>query len=350
LRPPRHDANWHAGASGATPVRAGDFHLVEGCGARRPSSPAILALEETVSMLSKLKEIFGPAPSIGGGSRRRVNLQKRFTIVSETSHGSMSKVYRALDNETGRTVCLKVQNREKNEAAAARASCQQPRPPEGEIASQLVHPHIVRTFEYGTSNQGEHYLVMEFVDGVSLQYVRESRSARTAHKVELLAQAAEGLAAVHAAGFIHHDINPRNFLVDREQRVKLIDFGLAIPNTPAFRGPGNRTGTLQYMAPELLRREPIDERIDIFAFGVLAFEVLTDRLPYDARNSTTLMLQRINTEPLDPAAVKPKLSDEICEILRKLTARRREQRWPTMSTLPEALRSVPAKRPRLSGK
>ena len=160
---------------------------------------------------------------------------------------------------------------------------------------------------------GEHFLVMEFIDGVSLQFIRESRSARTAEKVELLAQAAEGLAAVHAAGFIHHDINPRNFLVDRDQQVKLIDFGLTVPNTPAFCRPGNRTGTVQYMAPELLRREPIDERIDIFAFGVLAFEFLTDRLPYDATNTTTMMLQRINTEPLDPAVVKPKLSDELCD-------------------------------------
>ena len=299
-------------------------------------------------MLSKLKEMFGPGPSTRAAARRRrVNLQRRFAIVSETSRGSMSRVYRAIDNETGRTVCLKIQLREKNEAAAARASAQEPRPPEGEIAIQLVHPHIVRTFEYGDSNQGEHFLVMEYIDGVSLQYVRETRSARTAQKVELLAQAAEGLAAVHAAGFIHHDINPRNFLVDREQQVKLIDFGLAVPNTPAFRRPGNRTGTLQYMAPELLRREPIDERIDIFAFGVLAFEFLTDRLPYDANNSTTMMLQRINTEPLDPAVVKPKLSEELCEILRKLTARRKDQRWPTMSTLPEALRSVPAKRQRV---
>ena len=181
---------------------------------------------------------------------------------------------------------------------------------------------------------------------MSLQFVREARSARTAQKVELLAQAAEGLAAVHAAGFIHHDINPRNFLVDRDQQVKLIDFGLTVPNTPAFLRPGNRTGTVQYMAPELLRREPIDERIDVFAFGVLAFEFLTDRLPYDATNTTTMMLQRINSEPLDAAVIKPKLSPELCEILRQLTARRKDQRWPAMKTLPEALRAVPAKRQR----
>ncbi len=297
-------------------------------------------------MLGKLMEMFAPSAH-ASVHRRRVNLQRRFALVSETSRGSMSRVYRAIDNETGRTVCLKIQLREKNQAATARASTQEPRPPEGEIAIQLAHPHIVRTFEYGDSNQGEHYLVMEYIDGVSFQYVRENRSARTAQKVELVAQAAEGLAAVHAAGFIHHDINPRNFLVDREQQVKLIDFGLSVPNTPAFRRPGNRTGTLQYMAPELLRREPIDERIDIFAFGVFAFEFLTDRLPYDANNSTTLMLQRINTEPLDPAVVKPKLSEELCEIIRKLTARKKEQRWPSMSKLAEALRSVPAKRQRV---
>jgi len=296
-------------------------------------------------MLSKLLEMFAPGTSTRGGvCRHRVNLQSRFMIVAETSRGSMSRVYRAVDNETSRTVCLKVQLREKNEAAAARTSSQEPRPSEGEIASQLAHPHIVRTFEYGSSNKGDHYLVMEYVDGVSLQYIRETRSARTAQRVELLAQAAEGLAAVHAAGFMHHDINPRNFLVDREQRTKLIDFGLAVPNTPAFRRPGNRTGTLQYMAPELLRREPIDERIDIFAFGVLAFEFLTERLPYDASNQTTMMLQRINAEPLDPAQVKPQLSEELCGLIRQLIAKRREQRWADLKTLPEALRAVPVKR------
>ncbi len=296
-------------------------------------------------MLGKLKELFASTPSgASSGGSRRVNIEKRFSIVSETSRGSMSRVYRALDNQTGKTVCLKVQSREKNEAATARASSRERRPFEGEMAIHLVHPHIVRTFEYGSTNRGEHFMVMEFIDGVSFQFVRETRSARTAEKVELLAQAAEGMAALHAAGFIHHDINPRNFLVTRDQHVKLIDFGLSIPNRPPFCGPGNRTGTVQYMAPELLRREPIDERIDIFAFGVMAFELLTERLPYDATTNAALMLQRINVEPLDPAVVKPQLSEELCALLRQLTAKRREQRWSEMKTLPEALRNIPAKR------
>jgi eukaryotic-like serine/threonine-protein kinase len=296
-------------------------------------------------MLAKLKELFASSGSGGApGGSRRVNLEKRFSIVSETSRGSMAKVFRVLDNQTGKTVCLKVQLREKNEAASARASAKEKRPFEGEMAIHLVHPHIVRTFEYGTTNRGEHFLVMEFIDGVSLQFVREARSARTAEKVELLAQAAEGLAALHSVGFIHHDINPRNFIVNRDQRVKLIDFGLTVPNRPAFCGPGNRTGTVQYMAPELLRREAIDERIDIFAFGVMAFELLTERLPYDATNNAALMLQRINAEPLDPAQVKPQLSEELCGVIRQLIAKRPEQRWAEMKALPEALRTIPVKR------
>ncbi len=298
-------------------------------------------------MLAKLKDFFAPAgPRSSTGSRGRVNLQRRFAILSEISGGSMSRVYRARDLQSSRTVCLKVQAPEKNEAATARASASEPRPLEGEMAYHLVHPHIVRTLEYGTSTKGEHFLVMEFIDGVSFQFIREAKATRTAAKLELLAQAAEGLAAVHAAGFIHHDINAKNFLVNRDQCVKMIDFGLSVPNRPSFCRPGNRTGTVQYMAPELLRREAIDERIDIFAFGVLAYEFLTDRLPYDATNTTTMMLQRINTEPLDPIVVKPTLSDELCGLLRQLTARRREDRWPTMSTLAQTLRSIPPKRKR----
>jgi serine/threonine protein kinase len=296
-------------------------------------------------MLTKLKEMFGAKPSGVTRSRgARVNLSRRFTLVAETAQGSMSRVYRALDNECGRTVCLKMQIVDKNLAAAARAE-RENRPDEGEVAIKILHPHVVRTFEYGVSTKNEQYLVMEFIDGVSLQYVRESRSApKLADKLELLAQAAEGLAAVHEAGFIHHDINPRNYLVNRDGQVRLFDFGLSIPNTPAFRRPGNRTGTLHYMAPELVRRETIDERIDIFAFGAMAFEFLTDRLPYDVTNSMTSMLARINTDPLDPAKANPGLPRELHELVRKLTARRKEERWPKMATLAPALRQIDAER------
>src|SRR5437870_1566916 len=121
-------------------------------------------------MLGKLKEMFG---SSGAKPKRksRVNLKRRFTIVAETGQGSMSKVYRAVENSTGRSICLKVQIPAKNEAAAARAG--ELRPDEGELASKVVHPHVVRTYDYGVSTKNEQFLVMEFLDGNSLQFVRE---------------------------------------------------------------------------------------------------------------------------------------------------------------------------------
>lgn len=302
----------------------------------------------SVPMLSKM---FGPENPSGSRPRRsRVNLGRRFTLISLTGQGSMSRVHKALDNELGRTVCLKVQLRDKNEAAVARASREAARPAEGAIASQVVHPNVVRTLDYGESNKGEHFVVMEFIDGVSLQFVREAQGASLARKLNLWLQAAEGLEAVHKAGVIHHDINPRNFLVDREDCVKLIDFGLAVPNTPAFRKPGNRTGTLQYMAPELIRREATDERLDIFSFGAVAFELLTGRLPYDAgaagNNSLQMILQRINHDPLDPAEAAPDLPPAIGAILRKAITRRKDDRYASMTALIRDLRSIlPAENP-----
>ena len=99
--------------------------------------------------------------------------------------------------------------------------------------------------------------------------------------MRFIRQAAEAIAAVHEAGFIHRDICPRNFLLtNNREDLKLIDFGLTVPATRWFMQPGNRTGTPNYMAPELVRRRPTDQRLDVFAFGVTAYEICTFELPW----------------------------------------------------------------------
>jgi eukaryotic-like serine/threonine-protein kinase len=280
------------------------------------------------------------------GSGGRVNVERRFSIACETPQGSMSRTYRAVDKDSGRTVCLKIQLSDKQSAAESRAD-RVTRPPEGEIAMNIAHENVVRTYEHGITTAGERFIVMEFILGVSLKFVREATKTGLRAKVNLLAQSADALAAVHAAGFIHHDVNPNNFLVDHHNNVKLIDFGLAVPNTPAFQRPGNRTGMLQYMAPELIRREPTDERIDIFGFGVMAYELLTNRLPFGGGTSLQQMTQKINVAPIDPVHANPRISDDLRDILLKTLARRKEERWAKMSTLGEALRAI---NPRREGK
>ena len=296
-------------------------------------------------MLGILKDLIRGKASNRVASRAsggRVDLERRFTILTPTSQGSMSHVYKAVDNTTGKTVCLKVQIQDKHEAALARAHVDN-RPDEGEIGLKIVHPNVVRTYECGISKEGAHYIVMEFVDGVHLQYVRQATKLGTRGKVKLLYQAADGLAAMHQAGYIHRDVNPHNVIVTTRNEVKIIDFGLSVPNTPEYRKPGNRTGTLEYMAPELIKREPTDERLDIFAFGVVSYELLTGKRPYDAPGSIPAMLQKMNLGATPANVLNPKLSPEITRVLSKAIAARKDDRWPSMAEFANALRTVPVK-------
>lgn len=270
---------------------------------------------------------------------KRVNLTRRYTVISELGQGSMSKVYRAVENENGRVVCLKVQDRVKTAAAMSRSS-QVNRPSEGEIGQRIVHPNVVRTFDWGLTPKGEYFVVMEFIEGLSLNFVRQSRPLTLDLKLDLLAQAAEALAAVHGAGFIHHDFGPKNLLVTSANHLKLIDFGLSIPNTAEFRRPGNRTGTLNYMAPEMIRREPKDQTLDIFAWGATAFEFLTGKPCYDINpdlDAMAALRMRMSTSPQPLEKVAPHIPMEVCAIVNKALARRPADRWPTAAVLTGAL-------------
>ncbi|MBW3543896.1 MAG: protein kinase, partial [Planctomycetes bacterium] len=135
-------------------------------------------------------------------------------------------------------------------------------------------------------------------------------------------------------------------LLDEDLSVKLIDFGLVVPNTPDFRKPGNRTGTAAYMAPELIKRLPTDQRIDIFSFAMTAYEMYAKRLPWEAGETFEAVLRHINTPPDDIREHTSGIDDEVAEIIMKGVQRDPRDRWPTMSKMLEALYAV---RRRLEG-
>ncbi|QDV37051.1 serine/threonine protein kinase [Tautonia plasticadhaerens] len=271
---------------------------------------------------------------------KRVNLTRRFTILAETSQGTMSYVSKALDNDQKRSVCLKVQNAQKTADALARA-VKEGRPPEGSIGAAIRHRNVVLTYDFGLSTKKEHWLSMEFIEGVSLNEIRKIGARDLSGKLDLLIQTADGLDAVHRCGYIHHDFGPKNVLVNRENVCKIIDFGLAVPDEPRFHRPGNRTGTLQYMAPELIRRESTDRRIDVFSFGVLAFEMVSNRLPYEMTGDQMAMIRhRMNAEPMKLAEVAPGLPADLCGVVDRALARRKEDRFSTMAEVAVALRKL----------
>jgi serine/threonine-protein kinase len=241
----------------------------------------------------------------------KVNVRSRFELLREAVSGTMSNFYMARDRSTKEVVGLKLLDLEKTAALEARF-VGVAKPKEGEIAISLTHPRIVRTIEHGLTTDGEQYIVMEFLDGPGLNSLIVGRSELLkGRRVPLLRQAAEAIGAVHRAGFIHRDICPRNFVVSKDcQSLKLIDFGLSVPATPPFMQPGNRTGTANYMAPEVVRRRPTSQRLDIFSFGVTAFELCSFELPWP-RGAGQAAMAHGSQDPTDLGKFCPRIDPRL---------------------------------------
>jgi serine/threonine protein kinase len=211
----------------------------------------------------------------------KVDVGSQYEILREAVSGTMSNFHMARDRKTGEIVGLKVLDKAKTDALEARFKGLK-KPTEGEIATSFEHPRIVKTVSHGITTNDEQFLVMEFLDGPGLNSLIIGRSELLAgHRLDLARQAAEALEAVHEAGYIHRDICPRNFVCSKDaSSLKLIDFGLTVPAEKEFMLPGNRTGTPNYMAPEVVRRKPTDQRLDIFAYGVSMYELFAFDLPW----------------------------------------------------------------------
>lgn len=229
----------------------------------------------------------------------KLNYRKRYDLLHSAISGTMSKVYRAKDRETGALVALKILDPKKTAQAEARfKGCQ--KPTEGEIAVQFDHPYIVKTLDQGLTTDGEQYLVMEYLEGTGLNNVLVvPEDLMAGARLYYIRQVAEALQEVHEKGFIHRDICPRNLLfVGDASALKLIDFGLTLPNRPPFTDPGNRTGTANYMAPELVRRRKTDHRLDIFSFGVTIYELCTRELPWPRGDTGNVAMT--HSQPPEP--------------------------------------------------
>jgi serine/threonine protein kinase len=271
----------------------------------------------------------------------RIDIKQRFELIGTVGAGSMSKVWRARDRETGRMCALKILDDEQTKRFEARFPGLK-KPTEGQIATALRHPNLVETYDHGLTKQGLQFLVMEFIEGYALSYYIETQNELfKRHRLRFMIELGEALSHVHEKNFIHRDICPRNVIITEDLHVKLIDFGLVVPNTPEFRRPGNRTGTASYMAPELIRRQPTDQRIDIFSYGVTCFEMCTKRLPWDAAKTLDAIVQHLNNPPVDIREVAPDLDDEIAAVIMRGLEVDRTRRWQTARQMADAFREVP---------
>lgn len=218
-----------------------------------------------------------------------LDLSARFVLDRHAYTGTMSRFHVAREIGTGKVYGIKLLDAEKLALFRDRFKGLQ-RPEEGEIGMRINHDRVAKTFEYGKTTTGIEYILMEYIDGPGMNLlVRDQNSEMVAHRLNLIRQMAEGVQAVHDAGFIHRDVCPRNFICHHDLTwLKLIDFGLSVPNEAPFRQPGNRTGTPQYMAPEIIRRRATDHRVDVFAFGITVYRMLTFAHPWGTTQTTGL--------------------------------------------------------------
>ncbi|MEZ6103427.1 MAG: serine/threonine-protein kinase [Pirellulaceae bacterium] len=246
-----------------------------------------------------------------------LDVEGRFESLREAVSGTMSQFHMARDRKTGEIFGLKILDIKKTDLFEGRFPGLK-KPPEGEIASQFDHPLIVKTIAYGKTTRGEPYVLMEFLDGPGMNSLIIERSRKLEGKRgKLIQEMAEALNVVHKAGYIHRDICPRNFICAKDaSSLKLIDFGLTVPAKREFMAPGNRTGTPNYMAPEIVRRRQTDHRVDLFSLGVTAYQLIAFELPWPGQDTSGKAAMVHDTRPpVHLAEAVPKVHPRLAEVI-----------------------------------
>jgi serine/threonine-protein kinase len=243
-----------------------------------------------------------------------VEIAGRYRLESRLGYGGMSTVHLALDVRLERRVAVKLLAEHLADEAAFVNRFQR----EAQAAARLVHPNIVQVFDSGRDERtGQYFIVMEYIEGASCaEVLRDQGWVDVDEGLSIIEQACEGLHYAHRHGVVHRDVKPGNLLRSREGEVKLADFGIAkATEQSSITQVGSVLGTAAYLAPEQARGEEAGPKADIYALGVVAYQLMSGRLPYDATSLTELALKQQQEAPptLDTlvAAVGPELADAI---------------------------------------
>jgi beta-lactam-binding protein with PASTA domain len=268
------------------------------------------------------RSITQPAPP-HGGDHAFVTLDGRYHVLERIASGGMGEVFRAHDAVLAREVAVKVLHRS---LAGDPAFVDRFRR-EARAAAGLAHPNIVAVYDWGAVD-GIYYMVMEYVRGPSVRHLLNERGRlEPAQAVEILRQSLLALGHAHHEGFVHRDMKPENLLVTREGVVKVADFGLARAYADGrVTQAGAVTGTVQYLAPEQIRGEPADPRSDLYSLGIVAYELLTGKLPFTGETAMAVAYKHLSDRVPAPSASVPELAPELDGFVASATDRDRELR------------------------
>jgi serine/threonine protein kinase len=257
-----------------------------------------------------------------------------YELQSKLGAGGMGVVYRAVHRRLGQARAIKV-------LPAAYANDElflQRFEREAKLASELRHPNIVMIFDIA-EEQGVNYIVMELLDGRSLhEVIRDDGPLPVERAIAMLGQLAEALDFAHQRGVVHRDIKPGNALIGAQDHVTLVDFGIArAAEGTRLTEANSRVGTAEYMAPETISEGESGPGTDLYALGVIAYEMLTGRVPFTGVNSQTIMYAQIHTPPPAPRTIRTDLPPAIEQVLLRQLDKDRTRRYPTAQAFVRAL-------------
>ncbi|MFY9556182.1 MAG: tetratricopeptide repeat protein [Blastocatellia bacterium] len=270
----------------------------------------------------------------------------KYRIIEKLGAGGMGEVYKGEDLALLRTVAIKVMSKQGELTAVGESRFLR----EARAASSFNHPNIVTIYEIGETDEHT-YIVMEYVEGRSLRDMISKNDLKPEAVLEIAMQTCDALVEAHSRGIIHRDIKPENILLTDRGRVKLVDFGLAktVSATPKMGGvtaaeslteSGTVMGTLSYMSPEQLRGETLDERTDIFSFGIVLHEMITGDLPFRGANSFEVAASILKDPALEIGTVPTELPRGIKDVVARLLEKSRNDRYSSFADAKRAIASL----------
>src|SRR5919107_1538788 len=258
------------------------------------------------------------------GMARDTMVDGRYRIIRRIGSGGMADVYEAEDTQLGRRIALKLLYRRFAEDAEFVERFRR----EASSAAGLNHPNVVQVFDRGQWD-GTYYIAMELLEGRNLkQIVREHGPLEPALAVDIVLQILKAARFAHRRGVVHRDIKPHNVIVDEEGRAKVTDFGIARAGASDMTETGSIMGTAQYLSPEQAQGFAVSERSDLYSVGIILYELLTGRVPFEGESAVTIALKQVNERPVPPTAFNDAVTPELeAVVMRALEEELAGRRW-----------------------
>ncbi|MBQ9328325.1 MAG: Stk1 family PASTA domain-containing Ser/Thr kinase [Solobacterium sp.] len=262
-------------------------------------------------------------------------IANRYEVFQHIGQGGMADVFLAVDTILNRQVAVKILRSELCTDAVSVLRFER----EAQAATALSHPNIVEIYDVG-DYKGHHYIVMEYVSGKSLKQVIQQRGALlTEEAIDIMKQLTGATAEAHRRGIIHRDIKPQNVIVKSDGSIKMLDFGIALAKgSMQLTQANNVMGSVHYLAPELAKGESASPQSDIYALGIVLYEMLTGDVPFKAEQAVQVALMQMHNEMPDVRSINPDIPQSVANIVIRATAKNPDQRYSSCNEMLEALR------------